>query len=255
MDEIVELAEFEIVKFLARGAFGNVSLIKHRQTDQLVALKKVKYDESYERELAVAERLSGKTNPYVMKTLFSFHNDSKTTGYLGFEYISGGDLKTGVCTKYSRKENIQLAINLCKGLEFLHANRIIHGDIKLENILCSNVETVKLTDFGLSRVLNNDEECVRGMFGTPMYVSWETVMDRLVCFSSDVWSLGVVIFRIDQMTRPFDGKTKDEIFREIRSLTYTKPRGKPFLDYSRVFCHPKQRMSLSEMRSALESQL
>lgn len=255
MDEPIELAEYDFVKFLARGSYGSVSLIKHKQTGELVALKKMNYDATYEREIAVANKLTGKIHPNVVKTIFSFHDVSKTNGYIGIEYVEGGDLRRGICSKLSRKENIQVAINLCKGLRFLHENHIVHGDIKLENTLCTSQDSIKLIDFGFSRILNKDEECVSGRFGTLKYISWETVVDAVVCFSSDIWSLGVLIYRIDQATSPFDGRDQQEIFLQIRSLDFKRPKGNPFLNYSQIFCHPRQRMTLEQIQTELEDKL
>lgn len=253
--EIPELARYKFVKSIARGAYGSVSLYEEIDTHHLVAIKETLYDDSFLREIRVAEVLSGKVNEFVLKILFSFHNEEKTKGYIAYEYVDGGDLNTGVCDKLAFPDKIRVLINICKGLSFLHKNRIIHGDLKLENILCTGSETVKIADFGFAQITDNGFNCVNGQFGTPKYVSAETISEKIVCFASDIWSLGVVIFAIDQDFYPFNGRTREDILDQIEEFNYEQPETEPLIDYDRIFCNIANRMSLDEIIDILTVKL
>lgn len=85
----------------------------------------------------------------------------------------------------------------CEALEYLHSKKIVHLDIKPENIVClsPNSRQIKLIDFGLARMLNNDR-ITKSLYGTKDYVAPEVLSYEKLTISCDMWSMGVVTFML-----------------------------------------------------------
>lgn len=111
------------------------------------------------------------------------------------EYCQNGSL----FDFFKKKQPIWLDIKekisqICKAVEYLHDNCIIHRDIKLANILLDDKYNIKLADFDFSKKLNSKDELIKGVCGTDSYIAPEIISNDTYGLKADVWSLGVVIF-------------------------------------------------------------
>lgn len=88
-------------------------------------------------------------------------------------------------------------------LDYIHGRKILHRDIKVQNIFLTGNNTVKLGDFGISRVLENTQEHAQTVVGTPYYMSPEVCQSSKYTYKADVWSLGVVLYELCAGKRPF----------------------------------------------------
>ncbi len=88
-------------------------------------------------------------------------------------------------------------------LEYIHGRKILHRDIKLTNIFLTGNNTVKLGDFGISRVLESTCEAAMTVVGTPYYMSPEVCESKPYTYKSDVWSLGCVLYELCALDHPF----------------------------------------------------
>ncbi|CAD2217701.1 Protein tyrosine kinase/Protein kinase domain containing protein, putative [Angomonas deanei] len=125
------------------------------------------------------------------------------------EYIAGGTLRQLIENFRYFDENIirVYAVQILEGLEYLHSHRVIHGDMKCANVLVSESNSVRITDFGTSRVFfhrpradraeeENRKAKNRPLCGTPVYMSPEMVRSGEASFASDIWALGVIVYEM-----------------------------------------------------------
>jgi len=150
------IKDFDIIKPISRGAFGQVYLAKRKLSSRLFALKAMKKQNVLNKNMmdqVVAERdalaISSKS-PFVVQLFYSFQSHEKI--FLVMEYMIGGDVKSLLHNLGYFEEVMALfyIAEVTLALDYLHSHSIIHRDIKPDNLLLSSTGHVKLTDFGLS---------------------------------------------------------------------------------------------------------
>lgn len=125
------------------------------------------------------------------------------------EYCEVGDLSYHIKRKvkngefFNEGEIFNWFIQICLALEYVHARRVIHRDLKTQNIFLTGNLTVKLGDFGISRVLENSNAAAMTVVGTPYYMSPEACESKPYTNKSDVWSLGVILYELCTLKHPF----------------------------------------------------
>lgn len=95
---------------------------------------------------------------------------------------------------------------ICLAMKHVHDRKILHRDLKNQNIFITKDNTIKLGDFGIARVLSNTREKAKTMVGTPYYLSPEIIENKPYTFSSDMWSLGVVLYELCTLKPPFNAE-------------------------------------------------
>jgi len=126
--------------------------------------------------------------------------------------------------------------DICAGLNYLHENNVLHRDLKPANLLVSSDKTIKLSDFGISRELENGESA-KTEVGTALYISPERFNFQPYGFPADIWSLGVLLYELCCLSKPFE-KPSDipmcklksnlsEVRHEYRELVRDMLRIKP----------------------------
>ncbi|GLU08170.1 hypothetical protein SLE2022_250940 [Rubroshorea leprosula] len=114
---------------------------------------------------------------------------------------------------------------LMDAVSHIHRMRVVHRDIKPDNILFDSKNSVKLTDFGSAEVLKEGEATLRGVVGTPYYVAPEVLVGKEYCEKVDVWSAGVVLYIMLAGFPPFYGETAVEIFEAVLRGNLRFPAG------------------------------
>ena len=94
-------------------------------------------------------------------------------------------------------------IQLAMALEYIHGRKVLHRDIKVSNIFLTGNNTVKLGDFGISKVLETTQEQAQTVVGTPYYMSPEVCESKPYTHKSDIWALGCVLFELCALDKPF----------------------------------------------------
>jgi NIMA (never in mitosis gene a)-related kinase 1/4/5 len=89
-------------------------------------------------------------------------------------------------------------------MKHCHDKKILHRDLKSQNIFCTKKGIVKLGDFGIARVLSNTRSRAKTVVGTPYYLSPEIIKSESYSFKSDIWSLGVLLYEMAALTPPFN---------------------------------------------------
>ena len=202
-------SDFEPLKLLGTGAFGKVLLVRYISNDKLYAMKvlsksqlKLKKQEEHsknERDLMV--KLN---NPFIINIKFAFQDESKL--YIVSEFMQGGDMFYHIhhSTINMTEDTVKFyIIELILGIEFLHKNNVIFRDLKPENILMDAEGHIKISDFGLSKILENPKDKAYTLCGTTKYLAPEILKNRGYDKSVDWWSLGCIYYEMLTGKIPF----------------------------------------------------
>jgi serine/threonine-protein kinase len=208
---ISTLGRYEILAELGQGAMGTVYKARDPLLDRVVAIKTVnltlpkdevaEYEARFYQEAKAAGQLS---HPNIV-TIYDI-GKSERLAYMAMEILEGQELRQmlGSGAAISMVQALEIAAQVADALEYAHERGIIHRDIKPANIMVLKDGMVKITDFGIARMRNNEVKTMTGMIlGSPKYMSPEQVAGKRADGRSDIFSLGVVLYEMLTGTSPF----------------------------------------------------
>lgn len=230
-----EIADFRIIREIGRGGMGIVFEAVREKFNQRVALKVIKtgmdYDIILSRFSDERKILASLSHPNIAR----FIDGGKTENGLPFyamEFIEGTEIDE-YCERenLSLEERLRIFLQVCDAVQYAHQNFIAHRDIKPNNILIDKDNTVKLLDFGIAKVLSNENTfdapgtVTEFRMMTPAYASPEQLSGENVGVQSDVYSLGVILYELLTGRNPFDfsGLRADEAIKLICDTDPPKP--------------------------------
>jgi len=200
--------DFEKLKVLGKGSFGEVLLVKLKANGKYYAMKiltkkqvKLRHQEVHtkaERDLMV------KINcPFIVNIKFAFQDEYKL--YIITEFMQGGEMFFHLHKekRFSNEKTRFYIIEIILAIEFLHKNNMLYRDLKPENIMVDASGHIKLTDFGLSKMFTKTKEKAFTICGTPQYLAPEILSDEGYDNSVDWWSLGCVMYEMLVGRAPF----------------------------------------------------
>ncbi|KAL6126928.1 hypothetical protein ACLB2K_074973 [Fragaria x ananassa] len=199
----------------ARGAFATVH--KGRYNDEEVAVRKLDWgkDEGgflqrdFQREIFVWYNLD---HPNITKCIGATTLMVGSSACVVAEYVPGGTLRSHLKkfreTKLKFKVVLQLALDLAKGLSYLHSKNIVHRDLKSENLLLDKNGRVKIADFGLSRLEASILSEMTGKTGTAAYMAPEVLESKPYNKKCDVYSFGICLWEICSCQMPYSDYSK-----------------------------------------------
>jgi NIMA (never in mitosis gene a)-related kinase 1/4/5 len=126
------------------------------------------------------------------------------------DFADGGDLQKQISKRkdslnyFKEEQIIDWFTQICLGMKHVHDRKIIHRDIKAQNVFLTKEGAIKLGDFGIARILHNTVDVTKSVVGTPYYLSPEIIDGLPYSFKSDVWSLGVLLYEMCALKPPFD---------------------------------------------------
>lgn len=123
---------------------------------------------------------------------------------------------------FSENQILDWFTQICLGLKHVHDRKILHRDIKCQNVFLTKSNIIKLGDFGIARVLKHTVEVAKSMVGTPYYLSPEIIESRPYSFKSDIWSLGVMLYELCTLRPPFEGMNLHFLALKIIRGEYTQ---------------------------------
>ena len=255
-----QITDFEIIKELGVGSFGQVYLAKHKKTKAVYAIKSIdKTDDqnleekaNFSREVEIMYKLH---HPNIVK-LYGHFEDSKYC-YFIMQYIPKRSVYE-IIPKPGKKPNLQLIASVMKDLisavYYLHNMKpiIIHRDIKPENVLLDENSRAYLTDFGWSNYIQSFKRRTT-VCGTPLYLPPEMVNETSHDEKADIWCIGVLLFELSTGRVPFDGRDLETVKANILRLNITWPREidpevKDLISQI-LRLNPKSRLSIEEILS------
>lgn len=230
---------------LGKGSFGEAFLIETctstpatQAVCKLVHLAAMKQDEQREA-LNEVRVLSQLRHPNIVQYIGSFQADGHL--HILMEYCNGGDVdqlikKFKIDGSFFEEDLLaSIFIQTCSALRYLHERRILHRDLKAQNVfLCRNEAAasgsgkyiVKLGDFGISTVLRNTLALAKTVCGTPYYFSPELCLNRPYNNKSDVWSLGCILYEMATLQHAFDAKNMKALMQRILTGKYVPVNGR-----------------------------
>lgn len=224
-----EIGNYRIIRELASGGMGVVYLAERAdgKFQQKVALKLLKREMNtsalrrrFEQERAILASLE---HPNIARLLDTGTTNDKIP-FLAMEYVEGLPIDD-----YCNKNNLGLEARLdlfrkvCSAVSFAHRNLVIHRDLKPSNILVTDEGVPKLLDFGISKILSTELENLDSAtitklgVMTPSYASPEQIQNKSATTTTDLYSLGVILYELLSGHRPFEAKENDlkEIYKAV----------------------------------------
>jgi predicted Ser/Thr protein kinase len=230
MMSIQTVGRYEITGELGRGAMGVVYKAMDPTIGRTVALKTMRLDvhgldaQEMVRRFQNEARAAGVLNHPNIVTIYDA-GEQDGIFYIAMEFIEGTTLHELLAEKrvLPAEEVVELARQICRGLDYAHSNGIVHRDVKPANIMITANGTVKIMDFGIAKsggqVTNTGQ-----VLGTPNYMSPEQVKGRPLDGRSDLFSLGVILYEMLTGEKPFVGQNVTTIIYKIVNETPITPR-------------------------------
>lgn len=207
---------------IGEGSFGKAILVKSTEDDRQYVIKEInisrmsnKEREESRREVAV---LANMKHPNIVQYRESFEENGSL--YIVMDYCEGGDLFKRINAQkgvlFQEDQILDWFVQICLALKHVHDRKILHRDIKSQNIFLTKDGTIQLGDFGIARVLNSTVELARTCIGTPYYLSPEICENKPYNNKSDIWALGCVLYEMCTLKHAFEaGNMKNLVLKII----------------------------------------
>ncbi len=229
-----QLDRYEVVEEIGRGAMGTVYLAQDSLIGRLVALKSLNAAEGLDverlkelRQASLSEAQAGGmlSHPNIVTIHDVVESSDGSLPLIAMEYVRGTNLREMLRGGRRLPKDFLLAVvsQVASALDYAHQKGVIHGDVKPANILITEEEQVKLTDFGIARLERSAKKGSKRFLGTPKYVAPEQVLRKEVDHRADIFALGVVVFEMLCGRPPFDGKTSAEIINRVAHEPFELP--------------------------------
>jgi len=230
-DSVMGLDSFHFVAVLGRGHFGKVILARYKNTGEYFAIKALKKGdiiardevESLLAEKRIFEVANSMRHPFLVNLFSCFQTKSHVCFVM--EYAAGGDLMMHIhADVFTEPRTVFYTACVVLGLQYLHENKIIYRDLKLDNLLLDTEGYVKIADFGLCKEGMGYGDRTGTFCGTPEFLAPEVLTETSYTRAVDWWGLGVLIFEMLVGESPFPGDDEEEVFDSIVNDEVRYPR-------------------------------
>ncbi|XP_030669428.1 serine/threonine-protein kinase N2-like isoform X2 [Nomascus leucogenys] len=227
----INLQDFRCYAVLGRGQFGKVLLAEYKHTNEMFAIKALKKGDIVARdevdilmrEKRIFETVNSVRHPFLMNLFACFQTKEHVCFVM--EYAAGGDLTMHVCTDvFSQPRAVFYAACVVLGLQYLHEHKIVHRDLKLENLLLDTEGFVKIADFGLCKEGMGYGDRTSTFCGTPLYLAPEVLTETSYTRAVDWWALGMLIYEMLVGDSPFFGVVEEKVYDNIVNGEVRYPR-------------------------------
>lgn len=224
-------ALYEEIQKLGQGGFGSVFLFRHTISKELVAIKFIEFNslnstEDVNRVYSEMGVLRALRHPNIVQLSDAFTTNDKVC--IVMEYCSGGELAQYLEEKGKLEESeiYSIACQMIEAIRYCHNSKVVHRDLKLENILFSTDSRVqiKIVDFGIAGIFGPNNNGERSDAGSLLYLAPEVLSgeNNRANPALDIWSLGCILYILLTNEHAFDGETREEVIKKIQSGRYKK---------------------------------
>ena len=226
---------YKKVSTLGVGSFGTAYLVQCLSNNSLAVIKQIDIAQMSEEErretLNEAKILEVLNHPNITR-FREVYKTKKGKLCIVMDYADDGDLQGKIKQRFkttdrqgrkdyfTEDELLNWFTQIALALKHCHDKKILHRDLKSQNIFCTKKGIVKLGDFGIARVLSNTRSKAKTVVGTPYYLSPEIIKSESYSFKSDIWSLGVLLYEMAALQPPFNAGSLHQLAQKIIQGNY-----------------------------------
>eukprot|EP01028_Stygiella_incarcerata_P005415 TRINITY_DN228_c0_g1_i1.p1 TRINITY_DN228_c0_g1~~TRINITY_DN228_c0_g1_i1.p1 ORF type:complete len:1074 (-),score=395.24 TRINITY_DN228_c0_g1_i1:159-3380(-) len=219
-------SKYQRIRLVGKGTFGKAYLVRNTRDGGQYIMKQIRTSQmdKQEREEAMNEVrvLASLNHPNIIQLVESFQ-DAEGELCIIMEFAEKGDVHDAIQKQHGRpfseEQILDWFVQMCLALKHCHDRKILHRDIKTQNIFIAANNMIKLGDFGIARVLKSTMECAKTLVGTPYYLSPEICQEKPYNNKSDVWSMGCVLYELATLKHAFDAHNmKGLVLKILRGM-------------------------------------
>lgn len=228
-------ADFKVLKTLGEGAFGKVFLVspKGNPSDKY-AMKVIDLTKSSQEERDLAAKEARLLSDFNHENIIRYAESFEKNGSLCIltEFCDGGDMSEELQNQNGvplpEPQVVEWLRQMASALQYLHKRRILHRDMKTQNIFLTGEDKIaKLGDLGLAKVLERPNAKAVTFCGSPYYMSPEIFACKPYDSKSDIWALGVCVYEMATLERPFDAMLMQQlVFKIVHGQLPPMPKDK-----------------------------
>jgi NIMA (never in mitosis gene a)-related kinase len=224
------MEKYRKIKVVGKGSFGHAVLVQTANDPNkhyIMKIIDVSKMERKQKEEALNEVhvLKAMRHPFICTYRESFME--KRCLCIVMDYADGGDLYTRIAKQkergdlFTEKQILDWFVQIALALKHVHDRKILHRDIKTQNIFLTSKSEIKLGDFGIARILQNTDDCAKTAIGTPYYLSPEICQEKPYNQKSDIWSLGCILYEMVTLNHAFDADNMKSLVMKILKADYS----------------------------------
>ena len=225
------LDKYELLERVGQGGMAIVYRGIDRQLKRVVAIKVLHkhladYQEARDRFEREAQAVAKLRHENILE-IYDYAARLEAEAYIVTEFIDGQTLKQFITARPIAFPEVgaMVILQVCRALAHAHAAKVLHRDVKPENIMIRSDGVVKLMDFGISHMVDLERLTVTGqLLGSPAYMAPEHVEGRPIDFRTDVFAAGIVLYQLAVGRLPFEGKNPHEVLKRIAECKFVDPR-------------------------------